>query len=143
MFLALLGLLLVELLEVWWIWEYHLLDVIFYLGAFGALFGIGMKLHFAGTAKYFKQHLRIALIKFACIPIMCWLLLYAINLTPIQTDKLFNQVLLIESTVPTALMTVMMANLFHLDTRLASSAWFWNTAIFLLVPLPIILYYFS
>ncbi|QQE12400.1 hypothetical protein JD969_02690 [Planctomycetota bacterium] len=125
------------------LWDYKFIDVIFYIGAFGALFGIGMKLEFANTLQYLKQHILLALVKFALIPLVLLTLLHFINLTPVKTDQLFNDVLIIESLVPTALMTVMMANLFHLDTRFASCAWFWNTVIFLIGPLPAILWYYS
>ena len=125
------------------LWDYHFIDLIFYLGAFGALFGIGMKLQFHNTLRYFKQQTLLVGIKFIFLPVLTLILIYLINITPLKTHALFNQVLIIECIMPTALMTVMMANLFHLDTKLASSLWFWNTAIFLCLPLPVILWWFS
>ena len=37
-------------------------------------------------------------------------------------------------------MIVMLANLFYLDTRMASAIWIVNTVLFVVIPLPIILY---
>ncbi|QDU34403.1 Membrane transport protein [Poriferisphaera corsica] len=125
------------------LWNYHLIDALFYLGAFGALFGIGMKLKFQNTRQYYQQQSLLVGFKFIFLPAITLVMIYAINSTPLQTNTLFNEVLFIESTMPTALMTVMMANLFHLDTRLACSLWFWNTAIFLCIPLPVILWWFG
>ena len=49
----------------------------------------------------------------------------------------------IETVMPGGIIMVMLANLFHLDTRMASVTWMWNTLLFLVVPLPVILWLFG
>ncbi|WP_432797309.1 AEC family transporter [Poriferisphaera sp. WC338] len=125
------------------LWDYNLMDIIFYLGAFGAIYGIGMRVHVSDWKRYLPEHILLAAMKFLFIPVLAWGMLQAINTTALKTDDLFNSVIIIESFMPTALMTVMMANMFHLDTRLASSAWLINTVLFLVIPLPFILWWLS
>ena len=51
-------------------------------------------------------------------------------------------VILIQAFTPTALNTVMVSNLFHLDARLGSVLWLWNTILFCLGPLPLVLWWY-
>lgn len=126
-----------------WVWDQNIMTSLFYLGAFGALFGIGMKVRLGDVRRYLKEHFILTAIKFIAFPLMTWLILALIDLTPLPLDRTLSQVFTLEAFMPTGLLTVMLANLFHLDTRLASMAWLWNSALFVIGPLPLILWWYA
>ena len=118
--------------------RWQLLHVLFYLGAFGGYFGIGLRLRLGDSTRYIKHHGLLFLIKFLAIPALALTALTLINLTPHPLANLAQQVVLLQATMPCAIIVVMLANLFHLDVRMASVIWLWNTALFIAVPLPVI-----
>jgi len=120
--------------------RYHLIHVLAYAGSFGGYFGIGLRLHLGGSAAYLKHYELLAGMKFLMIPAVGAGLLWLIAASPWPLGSTAMQVTRIESAMPTAVIMVALANLFHLDTRMASAVWMWNTACFLLIPLPIILW---
>lgn len=119
-----------------------LLTTLFYVGGLGTYMGIGMRLRLGDSKSYFKDYAVLGLMRFAAIPALTALLLLLIRLTPWPLDPLAQQVFQIEAFVPAATMTVIMANLFHLDARMASVTWLWNTILFVVVPLPLLIWYF-
>ena len=52
---------------------------------------------------------------------------------------MLDQTFLLIAFMPTAIQTVIVANLFHLDARMAGSVWIVNTLIFICLVLPAIL----
>lgn len=119
--------------------RWHVLTVLFYLGSFGAYFGIGLRLHLGHFRQSLRSHLLVGGAKFLFIPLLTVIILLLINLTGAAPDPLAQRVLIVEAFMPAAIQTVMIANLFHLDTRESSMIWLVNTVAFLLIPLPIIL----
>lgn len=120
--------------------QLHLMDILFYLGAFGGYFGIGLRLRLGDSAAYLKQHTLLAVMKFAFMPVTAAVILWGISLTPYPLDHVARQVTRIETATPTGIILVMIANLFGLDTRMASVLWMWNTLLFVMIPLPIIIW---
>ena len=122
-------------------WErWRLLDTLFYIGAFGGYLGIGLRLRLGDSTRYLKHHILLFVVKFVGIPAIAMVLLMAINFTPRPLGELAQQVVLIQASMPCAIIVVMLANLFHLDVRMAGVIWMWNTAMFVVVPLPMILW---
>ncbi len=118
--------------------EYHVIDVLFYLGGFGGYFGIGLRLRLGDARMYLREHALLALVKFAGIPLLSVGVLALVNLTPVPLAVLGQRVVVVEAFMPIAIQSVMIANLFHLDGRMASTLWLVNTALFVLVPLPVL-----
>ncbi|MEX0654133.1 MAG: hypothetical protein WD534_00035 [Phycisphaeraceae bacterium] len=118
----------------------HLIDILFYLGALGGYAGIGLRLHLGGPWRGVRQHVALAVLKFAIIPLVTLGLLALATLTPWSPPPLMRSVMLVEAFVPTAIQTVIIANLFHLDPRWASRLWLVNTLAFLVLPLPVMLW---
>lgn len=118
--------------------ELHLKDVLFYLGGGLAYFGIGLRLKLGRPLEFLPQQTTLAVTRFAFMPllVLALLLLSEVVLGPLQTTA--RQVLLVEAVMPTAIATVMLSNLFRLDTALGSALWFWNTVLFCVAPLPVI-----
>ncbi len=125
-----------EFIEHWYV-----LDALVYICGFGGYFGIGLRLRLNHSLKYVKHHVLLAIIKFVALPLIAAILLSVIDLTPSPLGAIGRRVVQIEAATPVAIMTVMLANLFHLDVRMASVIWVWNTLFFVALPLPVILYW--
>lgn len=76
--------------------------------------------------------------KFAGIPLLAVVILAAMNLTHMPLAALGQRVVVVEAFMPMAIQSVMIANLFHLDGRMASTLWLVNTVLFVLLPLPVL-----
>ena len=127
-----------------WINTYNVLDILFFLGAGGSWAGIGLVLRLGDSLSSWRLHLVVAALQFVIHPILTIALIAAAEplgfLPPIQ-DGLTHKVLIIEALTPTGLNTVMVSNMFHLDARLASVLWLWNTLIFCAVIVPLLLFF--
>lgn len=121
----------------------HLIDVLFYLGGFGGYFGIGLRLHLGQSLKHVRHHVLLALMKFGFIPLLTAGLIFATQFTTAPPPTLAQHTMMLLALMPTAIQMVIIANLFHLDARMASSLWLVNTALFLIVALPILLVVFA
>lgn len=123
--------------------DWGVFDILFYIGSFGGYFGIGLRLRLGDSLRYVPEHAVLAGMKFAFIPLVTlglWLLLRptAWALDPVARDVVF-----IQSAMPTAIQTVMLANLFGMNVRLASVLWLWSLLLFFVLPLPVILVLFG
>ncbi len=123
--------------------KYHTITILFYLGGFGGYFAIGLRLRLGDTRKYLREHTLLAAVKFLGIPLLSLGILMLVNLTPFPLAVLGQRVVLVEAFMPLAIQSVMIANLFHLDGRMASSLWLVNTVLFVLLPLPVIIWWLS
>ena len=119
--------------------RWHLVDVLFYAGGFGGYFGIGLRLHLAASARYLKQHAVVAIVKLMLVPAGAAALLWMLSQTGYPPSALASQVVQLQTAMPAAIITVMIANLFDLEPRMASALWVWNTALFAMISLPVIL----
>ncbi|MEM9414146.1 MAG: hypothetical protein AAGA29_01550 [Planctomycetota bacterium] len=121
--------------------DFHVLKLLFYSGAAGAYFGVGMRLHFSEIRPNLRAHLLLAGMKFAAVPLLAGAILWGVMRLGVvePPSPLMIQALMLLAFMPTAIQTVILSNLFHLDARMASSVWFVNTLLFFLIPLPVIL----
>ena len=116
--------------------DWHIMEAIFFLGAGAAYAGIGLRLRLGDSLAAWRMHLILAAVQFIVHPaatLAILVMLAAAGATPLP---LVRDVLVVESFMPTAINIVILANLFHLDARLASVLWLWNTAIFCAIVLP-------
>lgn len=123
--------------------QFHSIDILFYLGGFGGYFAIGLRLRLGDTRMYLREHTLLAVVKFVGIPLLSLGILALINMTPFPLAVLGQRVVLVEAFMPVAIQGVMIANLFHLDGRMASTIWLVNTVLFVLLPLPVIIWWLS
>lgn len=121
----------------------RLIDILFYLGGFGGYFAIGLRLRLGDTRQYLREHALLAAVKFAGLPLLSLGTLALVNLTAAPLAPLGQKVVLVEAFMPVAIQSVMIANLFHLDGRMASTLWLVNTVLFALVPLPVLVWWLS
>lgn len=121
--------------------DYHILDVIVYICAAGGYFGIGLRLRLGDSARHMPHHALMAGLKFILLPIIAFVTVWLLRHSPAPLPPLLETTFIIQSLMPVGTSIVILANLYHLDARLASIIWVVNTALFLVIPLPIVLYF--
>ena len=120
--------------------EWHILKALIFVGSATAYFGIGLRLHVAHLRPHLKSHAMVAGVKFIATPLLTLgLLLIARNLGTTPPPAMLDQTFMLIAFMPTAIQTVIVANLFHLDARMAGSVWLVNTLVFICIVLPTIL----
>jgi predicted permease len=86
------------------------------------LFAIGLSLRLTSVVTYWRECLGVAAVKFLVTPViglgLAWLAGYWA-----MEDRALLQVVFIQSTTPTAIMGLILAQLFDLDEQLANAAW--------------------
>jgi len=126
-----------------WIETIHLLDILIILSVLVSFAIVGLQMHFSHLARGKSLHLSLSLVKFVITPLLVvpFLILaqYLFGDLPLEAQK----VVYIQSFMPTAIFTVVIATLFDLNPKLASILFFVNTVIFLAVVLPIVAFLFS
>ncbi|MCC5831250.1 MAG: hypothetical protein JJU36_17565 [Phycisphaeraceae bacterium] len=119
--------------------DWYLLDVLFFVGGIATYLGIGLQIYFSDLFHNVRFHAALAAIRFMVIPI-CGIALIGLSLaTAVPVDDVLLKVIIVQSFVPAAVMTVMLPNLFGMDVRLAGMVWVWNTALFVVLVLPLLL----
>jgi len=83
---------------------------------------IGIGLNFTKSLKYVKHALFIALVKFCYTPLTGTLLLFLFGYLRME-NSLPAEVVLLQSFMPSAIMAVILAKLFSLNSDLANAAW--------------------
>ena len=104
----------------------------------GGYFAIGLRMRLGDGMKYFKHHMGLGVLRFLVAPLVTLLIISLVGLGPNPPDRMMMTVYLLLSIMPTAILSVAVSNLFHLDPRMAASLWFWNTVAFLVVILPVL-----
>lgn len=99
-------------------------------------FTLGLNFSFGNFRSTGKEQILLALTKFIILPALTFIIL---NFT--RMDPEIKTIIFIESFMPAAVYSVVTSLLFDLDSKLASSLFFVNTIIFLLVVLPVLLFY--
>ncbi|MBI1367579.1 MAG: hypothetical protein GC162_02880 [Planctomycetes bacterium] len=116
--------------------QWHVMDILFFAGAAGSHIGIGLRFRFGDTAHTLHLHGLLALVQFVAHPVLTAALLAAMTAAGHPPSRLVHDVMIIEAFVPTGLNTVIIANLFHLEPRLASGLWLWNMVLFCVIIVP-------
>lgn len=120
--------------------DWYILKALIFLGSAAAYFGIGLRLHIDHLRPHAKSHALVAAVKFLATPVLtCALLFIARNLGLAPPPGMLEQSFMLAAFMPTAIQTVIVANLFHLDARMAGSVWLVNTVLFIVIVLPAIL----
>lgn len=122
------------------VFDWYILKGLIFVGSATAYFGIGMRLHIHHLKPHVKSHALVAAVKFLATPILTLgLLVIARNIGIAPPPGMLQQSFMLIAFMPTAIQVVIVANLFHLDARMAGSVWIVNTLIFLCLVLPTIL----
>ncbi len=118
-----------------WTETYHLLKILVLAATFVSFGVIGLSLHPDHIRKYSGLYLSQGFVKFIIAPLLSLLLIVLFGL---KARELPGAVALIQGFMPAAVNSVLIGNLFGLNTRMASALFVVNTAIFLVLVLPIL-----
>ncbi len=99
-----------------------------------------MSLHPDHIGKYGRLYLSQGFGKFIIAPLVS---LVVVILLGLRTRDLPGAVAVIQGFMPTAVSSVLIGNLFGLNTRMASALFVVNTVIFLVLVLPILVFVFA
>ncbi len=119
-----------------WLIEYYIVDVVILGVTVGGYLGVGMRLRLGGGLEYLKEHALLAVFTFIVVPALTLGLIALAASTAAPMSITASRVMVVQALMPTGISCVILANVFHLDTRLAASIWMWNTLAFLLIVLP-------
>lgn len=140
--LAVVGLVMGIAFSIWkvpyprWIQTYHLLKILVIAGTFVSFGMIGLSLHLDHLGKYSRLCLSQGFVKFIVMPLVS---LALVLLLGFRVWELPGAVAMIQAFMPAAVNSVLIANLFGLNARMASVLFVVNTTIFLLLVLPILI----
>jgi predicted permease len=116
--------------------DYIATQWIIYVTIIGYSFTIGLGINIRRSLGYLKKSLFIALIKFVFTPIVALAVIFILRIEDIVTAR----VILIESFMPTAIMSVVLVKIFNLNEDLANASWFLTTMC--IVPLALVMILF-
>ena len=94
---------------------FQALELLGSANAFLVAMAVGVLLHFGGLRSLLPLVAAVCAIKLILKPVMVWLPSLALDLTAVQT-----QILVLEAAMPSALLTVVLANTYGCDGKLAS-----------------------
>lgn len=123
--------------------EWRLMDILVYVLTPLAFFGIGLRLHFSRIMPLWRLWLGLAVVRFGVGAAVGVGLAWLTWLTPWPLRELRWNVYVIEAFVPSAVTMVAVANMFDLHPREASVLFVVNTAMYLGLVLPVVLWLFS
>lgn len=122
-----------------WIETYYLLKILVIAGTFVSFGVVGLSLHPDHIGKYGRLYLSQGFVKFIIAPLVS---LVVVVLLGFRARELPGAVAVIQGFMPTAVNSVLIGNLFGLNTRMASALFVVNTVIFLVLVLPILAFVF-
>ncbi len=126
-----------------WISAAHVVDILVYVVTPLAFFGIGLRLHFSRVWPLWRLLLGLALVRFGVCAAAGVGLAALTWLTPWPLRDLRWNVYVIQAFVPTSVTMVAIANMFGLHPREASVLFVVNTATYLGLVLPVVLWLFG
>ncbi len=120
--------------------DLHVVDVLMVAVTAMAYFGIGMRLHLGDMGRLWKMILALGALRFGVGVGLGWSVVALLHLTPWPLEGLRLEVFVIESFVPSAVIGVAVASMFHLRPRCASILFVANTVMYLVLVLPIVMW---
>jgi len=102
--------------------NYLVTHIFIYISTSGYSFSIGLGTSLGKSIRYWGHTLFIAFIKFVYNPIIALFLLYIFGYFGLK-NTIPSRVILVESFMPTAIMSVVLVKIFNLNEDLANAAW--------------------
>ncbi|MCX5655820.1 MAG: AEC family transporter [Planctomycetota bacterium] len=122
--------------------EWHVIDVLMLLGIFLQFGSVGMTVRASRMVLYWKKALGSAAIKFLVSPLVMLAVTLAIGMAGAADPRPFYICLLLAA-MPTALYSVLMANLFGLNRDLANTTFIVTHAICFAVAIPALCFWYA
>lgn len=122
---------------------WHVLDILVFTITPMAFFGIGVLLHFSRVQALGRMLVGLAVVRFVLGAVVGLALATVTWWTPLALRDLRWNVVVVQSFVPTSVTMVALANMFDLRPREASVLFVVNTAMYLLLVLPVVMWLFG
>ena len=123
--------------------KFPLLDILMLIMIPLSYFSIGLRLHGAHFWQLRKMILALAGMRFIFSGLVAMAVVWLAGFTPWELSPMARGVFYIEAIVPTAVMMVAVANMFDLRPREGSALFVANTLMYLVIILPLVLWFFS
>jgi predicted permease len=106
-----------------------------YVSVVGNSFAIGLGFSLSGSLRYLKHGLFVSLVKFVYSPLVGAGLVHLFGFHRME-DQILSRVILVESFMPVAIVSIVLVKLFRLGEDLANSSWVLSTLLVIpLIPL--------
>jgi predicted permease len=123
--------------------DWKVMDILMWGSTALAYFGIGMRLHVSHVRQYLRSIVALAVARFALALGVGLAIVFLMGLTPWPLTGTARKVFVIQSFTSTAVTMVAMANMFRLRPAQASVLFVLNTFMYVLVVLPLVLWFFG
>ena len=121
----------------------HIIDVFVYIASSLSFFAIGMRVNFSRLKNYINLYFPLCIVKFLITPALAILIIYLVKLTGQNPSGSIQNVIIVLSAAPSAVLMVTMSNVFDLDGPLASALWVVTTAVFVVVVVPVLFFVYT
>ncbi len=123
--------------------DFYIIDILVYIASGMAFFAIGMRVNFSRLKNYINLYFPLSAVKFILTPALALLFIWLLALAGQNLTSPVQKVIIILSVTPSAVLMVIMSNVFNLDAPLASALWVVTMAIFIIVVVPVLFFVFT
>ena len=121
----------------------HIIDIFVYIASALSFFAIGMRVNFSRLKNYINLYFPLCIVKFLITPALAVLIIYLMKMTGYNLSGPIQNVIIVLSAAPSAVLMVTMSNVFDLDGPLASALWVVTTAVFVVVVVPVLFFVYT
>jgi len=123
--------------------QFHIIDIFVYVASSLSFFAIGLRVKLSRLKNYINLYFLLALVKFILTPAVTLLLISLLASTGRNLTGLVQNVIMVLSVTPSAVLMVTISNVFDLDGPLASALWVVTTAVFAVIVVPVLFFVFA
>jgi len=124
-------------------YTWHLLDICIYPLIIMSYFAIGLRLHLSHILEFKRAILCVIAVRHGVGLLLGMTLVALIGLTPWPLQDLSLKVVLLQSSVPTGVMGVAVANMFHIKPNEAAAIFVVSSVAYLIIGLPLLFWIFG
>lgn len=122
--------------------KFYIIDILVYAASALAFFAIGLRVKVSHLKKHISLYFPLAAVKYILTPAVTAIMIWLLALAGQDLTDLVQKVIIILSATPSAVLMVTMSNVFDLDGPLASALWVVTMAVFAIVVVPVLFFFF-
>ena len=123
--------------------KFYIVDILVYVASSLSFFAIGLRVNLSRLKNYMNLYFLLGAVKFILTPAVALVIIALLAVTRQNLTDLTKNVIIVLSAAPSAVVMVMMSNVFDLDGPLASAVWVVTTAVFIAVVVPVLFFIFA
>jgi len=121
--------------------KFHIIDIFVYIACSLSFFAIGLRVNLSRLKNYINLYFPLAAVKFILTPAVALLIIWLLALTGRSLTSSVQNVIIVLSVTPSAVLMVTMSNVFDLDGTLASALWVATMAAFAAIVVPVLFFF--